>query len=74
MRPESVVLLPPTVIGLLRDPKAATDALDLLSLRKPVFSLSQHADDLFRVESLSCHPDLLPLSRFVNTNSKPGLV
>jgi hypothetical protein len=57
---------------MLRDPEAATNALDLLSLRKPDFSLSQHADDLFRGESLACHPNLLPLFIFENTTSKPG--
>jgi hypothetical protein len=54
--------------------KTAADPLDLLSLRQPDFSLPQHADDLFGGELLACHADLLPLSRFENTNSKPGLV
>ena len=69
----ATVILAPTVLGLLRDPEISTNSIELLPLRKPHFSLSQHPYDLFGGESLTCHPDLLPMSRFENTNSKPEL-
>jgi len=67
-------IFPPTLIGLLRDPEAPADTLNLLPLRELHFSFSQHADNLFWRESFMCHFDLLSLSRFEYSNSKPGLV
>jgi hypothetical protein len=44
--------------------------IDIFPLKEPDLSLSQHANNLFGSESLSCHPDFLPLSRLENTKLK----
>ena len=59
---QTAILATPTVVTLLRYPKATADQTDLLALRQTHLSLTQKPNDLLRRISLPAHLFLLPWS------------
>ena len=59
VRPHGIILLTPSLVGLLRNPQIPAEIPYLLTPRELNFHLAEHPDDLFPCVTPSAHPDLL---------------